>query len=109
MADSPWSDHEMLRRVSLACQAGSLTVAWQLYLPKEWANDAARRENAGVRSDLQVATKGEIALSQISRPIRLCGWVSLRPLLRRLPQCMCCPRVNARLRLWHSKARLATA
>jgi len=25
--------------VTLACQKGSLPVAWQLYLPKAWAED----------------------------------------------------------------------
>src|SRR6478752_1008917 len=53
--------------VSLACQAGSLPVAWQLYLPKEWAADLARREKAGVPQDLEFATKPAIALAQIER------------------------------------------
>ena len=29
--------------VSLACEQGSLPVAWQLYLPRNWAEDAQRR------------------------------------------------------------------
>ena len=53
--------------VSLACQAGSLPVAWQLYLPKEWADDTARREKAGVPQDVEFATKPAIALAQIKR------------------------------------------
>jgi SRSO17 transposase len=53
--------------VTLACQAGSLPVAWQLYLPKEWAADLARREKAGVPQDLEFATKPAIALAQIER------------------------------------------
>ena len=53
--------------VTLACQAGSLPVAWQLYLPKEWAEDAPRREKAGVPQDLAFATKPAIALAQIER------------------------------------------
>ncbi len=52
--------------VSLACQGGSLPVAWQLYLPKEWAEEPARREKAGVPKDLQFATKGQIALARIA-------------------------------------------
>ncbi len=51
--------------VSLACQAGSLPVAWRLYLPKDWAEDSARRQKAGVPQDVSFATKPEIALSQI--------------------------------------------
>ena len=53
--------------VTLACQAGSLPVAWQLYLPQEWAEDVARREKAGVPQDLVFATKPAIALAQIER------------------------------------------
>ena len=34
--------------VSLACAAASIPVAWQLYLPQEWADDPPRREKAGV-------------------------------------------------------------
>ena len=30
--------------VTLACQTGSLPVAWKLYLPREWAQDMPRRE-----------------------------------------------------------------
>lgn len=53
--------------VSLACQAGSLPVAWQLYLPEEWAEDLPRREKAGVPTQLEFATKPAIALAQIER------------------------------------------
>ncbi|MEY2892693.1 MAG: hypothetical protein RJA98_2601 [Pseudomonadota bacterium] len=53
--------------VTLACQAGSVPMAWQLYLPKEWADDALRREKAGVPQDVEFATKPAIALAQIER------------------------------------------
>ena len=53
--------------VTLACQAGSLPVAWQLYLPEDWAQDMARREKAGVPTDLEFATKPTMALAQIKR------------------------------------------
>jgi SRSO17 transposase len=53
--------------VTLACQSGSLPVAWQLYLPQEWADDMARREKAGVPQDVAFATKPAIALAQIER------------------------------------------
>jgi SRSO17 transposase len=53
--------------VTLACQAGSLPVAGQLYLPQEWAVDRERREKAGVPQDLAFATKPAIALVQIER------------------------------------------
>ncbi len=53
--------------VTLACQTGSLPVAWQLYLPKDWAGDMARREKAGVPQDVAFATKPAMALAQIER------------------------------------------
>ena len=55
--------------VSLACQAGSLPVAWQLYLPKDWAADLARRAKAGVPEGIGFATKPAIALAQIEQLI----------------------------------------
>jgi SRSO17 transposase len=55
--------------VSLACEQGSLPVAWQLYLPKEWAEDFPRREKAGVPHELEFATKPAIALAQIEHLI----------------------------------------
>ncbi len=51
--------------VTLACQAGSLPVAWQLYLPKEWAEDLPRRHKAGVPQEVEFATKPAIVLAQI--------------------------------------------
>jgi SRSO17 transposase len=53
--------------VSLACQGGSLPVAWRLYLPKEWADDTARCGKAGVPKEVEFATKTAIALAQIER------------------------------------------
>jgi SRSO17 transposase len=53
--------------VTLACQTGSLPVAWQLYLPKDWAEDLPRRHKAGVPDGLEFATKPAIALAQIER------------------------------------------
>ena len=57
--------------VSLACEAASLPVAWQLYLPKEWAEDVDRRDKAGVPEALEFATKPAIALSQIEHLVQL--------------------------------------
>lgn len=53
--------------VSLTCQAGSLPVAWQLYLPQSWADDPVRRKKAGVPAQAQFATKPQIALAQLER------------------------------------------
>ncbi len=51
--------------VSLACEQGSLPVAWQLYLPRDWAEDTKRRLKAGIPQDMQFATKPQIALQQL--------------------------------------------
>ena len=51
--------------LSLANHDASLPVAWQLYLPKQWAEDQALREKAGIPADISFATKPKIALKQI--------------------------------------------
>jgi SRSO17 transposase len=40
-------------------------IAYRLYLPEDWANDAARRRKAHVPDDVKFRTKPEIALRQI--------------------------------------------
>lgn len=42
-------------------------IGYQLYLPKEWAEDTQRRTKAGVPQDIVFATKPEIALGLIRR------------------------------------------
>jgi SRSO17 transposase len=51
--------------VSLACDQGSVPVAWQLYLPEEWSKDLVRRRAAGVPDEVHFATKTQIALAQL--------------------------------------------
>jgi SRSO17 transposase len=51
--------------LSIANHFASLPVAYRLYLPKDWAQDGARRAKAGVPLDISFKTKPEIALEQI--------------------------------------------
>jgi SRSO17 transposase len=51
--------------LSLASELGSIPIAYQLYLPKDWANDPERRGVAGVPAEIVFSTKSEIALEQL--------------------------------------------
>lgn len=51
--------------LSVANQQASLPMAYRLYLPKVWAEDAVRRAKAGVPDELRFSTKPQIALEQI--------------------------------------------
>jgi len=51
--------------LSIANQHASLPIAYRLYLPKEWAQDAARRKKAHVPTAIKFKTKPQIALEQI--------------------------------------------
>src|SRR4051812_33221033 len=55
--------------LSLANDGGSLPVAFDLYLPEEWATDPVRRATAGVPKTLAFRTKPQIALEQIRRAL----------------------------------------
>ena len=52
--------------ISLASSQASLPVAWQLYLPEDWASDTERRAKTGVPQEMRFATKLQIALQQLS-------------------------------------------
>src|ERR1700712_1845027 len=51
--------------LSLANAQASLPVAYRLYLPEAWVQEAERRRKAGVPEDIGFQTKPEIALDQI--------------------------------------------
>src|SRR5271170_2405211 len=51
--------------LSIANHHASLPIAYRLYLPKVWADDAARREKAHVPEAIIFKTKPQIALAQI--------------------------------------------
>jgi SRSO17 transposase len=51
--------------LSIANHHASLPIAYRLYLPQEWAEDAARRKKAHVPDTIAFKTKPQIALEQI--------------------------------------------
>ena len=55
--------------LSLASVQGSIPIAYQLYLPKDWAGDTERRKAVGVPENIVFATKPEIALEQMRQAI----------------------------------------
>jgi SRSO17 transposase len=55
--------------LSVATASASLPIAWRLYLPEEWADDAERRKKADVPKQVQFQTKPQIALAQIRQAV----------------------------------------
>ncbi|MGI0131020.1 MAG: IS701 family transposase [Thermoplasmata archaeon] len=51
--------------LSLVNEMVSVPAAYRLYLPEAWANDRARRREAGVPENLSFRTKWEIGLEQV--------------------------------------------
>jgi len=51
--------------LSVATWSSSLPIAYRLYLPKEWAEDAPRRKKTEVPQEVEFQTKPDIALEQI--------------------------------------------
>jgi SRSO17 transposase len=51
--------------LSIANHAASLPIAYRLYLPEDWASEAARRRKAHVPDGVTFQTKPQIALAQI--------------------------------------------
>jgi len=51
--------------LSIASERGSLPVGYQLYLPREWADDDERRGKVGVPEEVMFKTKPELAMQQI--------------------------------------------
>ena len=56
--------------LSIANHHASLPIAYRLYLPETWANDAARRKKARIPEDIAFKTKPQIALERSARLAR---------------------------------------
>jgi SRSO17 transposase len=55
--------------LSVANPSASLPIAFQLYLPREWAEDPARRQQTSVPGEIVFQTKPEMALAQIRQAV----------------------------------------
>ena len=62
-----------------ASQHGAAFIDRAVYLPKEWARDQPRRQEAGVPEPVAFATKPELATQMVLRTLDAgvpCGWVT---------------------------------
>lgn len=65
--------------VAYASSQGHTLLDRELYLPKEWAEDAERRKEAGVPEKVQFATKPQLARKMLERALSAevpCKWVT---------------------------------
>jgi len=53
--------------LSVANRTSSLPIAWRLYLPEVWAEDAQRRKKTGIPEQVRFQTKPAIAVKQIQQ------------------------------------------
>ena len=65
--------------LSVSTNTASLPVAFRLYLPEVWAQDAKRCQQAGVPEGIRFQTKPQIALEQIRQAVQ--DGVTLAPVL----------------------------
>src|SRR5688572_6033458 len=56
--------------LSVSTWSASLPIAWRLYLPEVWCQDAKRSQQAGVPEGVAFQTKPEIALQQIQQALQ---------------------------------------
>src|SRR5437016_8902513 len=56
--------------LSVSTWNSSLPIAWRLYLPEVWCQDAERCQQAGVPKEVAFQTKPEIALEQIRQAMK---------------------------------------
>ena len=53
--------------LAYSSEKGTAFIEWALYLPREWAEDTQRREEAGIPQAVRFATKGELAKEMLRR------------------------------------------
>jgi hypothetical protein len=79
------------RRKGAVWSSNSHRFAYQLYLPKAWAQDAGRRDEAHVPEAIRFKTKPQIALAQIRAALAAGGGggtnAALRASISALPLC----------------------
>jgi len=65
--------------LAYASSKGHTLIDRELYLPKEWAEDEARRNEAGVPQEVQFQTKPQLARKMLERALEAevpCKWVT---------------------------------
>ena len=65
--------------LAYASSKGHTLLDRELYLPKEWAEDEARRKEAGVPEEVEFATKPQLARKMLERALTAevpCKWVT---------------------------------
>jgi SRSO17 transposase len=65
--------------VAYTSSKGHTLLDRELYLPKEWATDEARRKEAGVPQEVEFATKPQLARKMLERALQAevpCKWVT---------------------------------
>jgi SRSO17 transposase len=65
--------------LAYASPAGRVFLDRELYLPKSWAEDSARREEAGVPAEIPFRTKPQLAQAMLERALAAgvpAGWVT---------------------------------
>src|SRR6202023_1676563 len=55
--------------LSIANHHASLPIGYRLYLPQEWAKNAARRKKARIPKEISFKTKPQIVLEQIAKAL----------------------------------------
>jgi SRSO17 transposase len=55
--------------LTISTETEHLPIDFELYLPRSWTQDAARRREARIPNDIEFKTKGELALEMVRRAL----------------------------------------